>query len=62
MLEDLQGSNAKKERLLNGGGLVTYVDAIGNGKPENVIASGKETEVLEGIMKVSSCVEQYLRY
>jgi hypothetical protein len=50
MLEDLQGSNAKKERLLNGGGLVTYVDAIGNGKPENVIASGKETEVLEGIM------------
>tara|TARA_R110000782_G_scaffold66559_3_gene134883 strand:+ start:5879 stop:7648 length:1770 start_codon:yes stop_codon:yes gene_type:complete len=50
ILEDLQGSNAKKERLLNGGGLVTYVDAIGNGKPENVIASGKETEVLEGIM------------
>ena len=50
ILEDLQGSNAKKERLLNNGGLVAYVDAIGNGKPENVIASGKETEVLEGVM------------
>ena len=50
ILEDLQGSNAKKERILNNGALVTYVDAIGNGNPENIIAEGKETEVLEGVM------------
>ena len=50
ILEDLQGSNARRERLLNNGGLVTYVEAIAQGKPDFIISAEKQGEVLEGIM------------
>jgi len=54
MLEDLQGSNATRERLLNNGGLVAYTEAIAKGNPENIIAEEKQSEVLQALMSNST--------
>ena len=54
LLEDLQGSNATRERLLNNGGLVAYTEAIAKGNPENIIAEEKQSEVLQALMSNST--------
>lgn len=58
ILNDLNGSADKKERLMQNGGFTAYVEAIAEGKPENVIPEGKRDQVLTSMMSTS---EQFLR-